>query len=75
MTDLHSKILDAPPLGQFFFIFLQFSRKFGSITSNHRQTGVNFVVLVNRSQTSRVKCWTANFCDIASEGPDIIMHN
>ena len=23
---------------------------------------------------SRVQCWTANFCDLASEGPDIIMY-
>ena len=38
------------------------------ITSNHRKTGVNFVALVNRFETSRVKCWTAIFCDLASEG-------
>ena len=25
-------------------------------------------------ETSRVKRWTANFCDLASEGPVIIMH-
>ena len=45
----------------------------GFITSNHRKTGVNFVALVNRFETSRVKCWTTIFCDLASEGPDIII--
>ena len=30
-ADLHNKILDAPPLGQIFFIFMQFLRKFGRI--------------------------------------------
>ena len=36
--------------------------------------GMNFVVLVSRFQTSSVKCWTANFCIHASEGPVIIMN-
>ena len=44
------------------------------ITSHHWKTGVNSVAFVNRFQTSRVECWTANFCDLASEVPDIIMH-
>ena len=30
--------------------------------------------LLKRFSTSSVKCWTANFCDLASYGPDIIMH-
>ena len=32
------------------------------------------VALVNRFSTSRVKCWTAKFCDLANVGPYIIMH-
>ena len=35
---------------------------------------MNFVALVNRFETSRVQCWTGNFCDLANEGLDIIMH-
>ena len=35
---------------------------------------MNVVVLVNRFQTSRVQCWTPNFYDLVSEGPDISMH-
>ena len=30
---------------------------------------MNVVALVNI-----LKCWTADFCDLASESPDIIMH-
>ena len=45
-----------------------------SITSNNQKTGVNVVALVNRFETLRVKCWTANFCDLASEGSFIFMH-
>ena len=44
------------------------------ITSNYWKTGVNVVALVNRFLTSRVHHYTANFCDLASEGPDFIMH-
>ena len=40
------------------------------ITSNNRKTGANVVALVIRLFTSSVKCWTTNFCDLASEGPD-----
>ena len=43
------------------------------ITSNHRKTGVNIVVLVNRFRTSSVKCWAVNFCIHASKGPVVIM--
>ena len=46
----------------------------GLITSNHRQTGVNVLCLVNRFSTSSVKCWTVNFCLHVSKGPDIIMN-
>ena len=44
------------------------------ITSNHRQTGVNVLGLLNRFSTSSVKCWTVNFCIHASKGPVVIMH-
>ena len=44
------------------------------ITSNHRQTGVNVLDLLNRFSTSSVKCWTVNFCNHASKDPVIIMH-
>ena len=44
------------------------------ITSNHRKTGVNGEALVNRFQTSRVKCWTVNFCIHASKSLDIVIY-
>ena len=28
---------------------------------------------IKKNRTSRVKCWTANFCIHGSEGPDIII--
>ena len=44
------------------------------ITSNNWKTGVKVLALiVNRFQTSSVKCWTANFCIRASKDPVIIM--
>ena len=45
-----------------------------NVTSNHRQTGVNVLCLLNRFSISSLKCWTVNFCTHASEGPDIIMN-
>ena len=46
----------------------------GLITSNHRQIGVNIVGLLNRFETSSVKCWTTNFSIHASECPVFIMN-
>ena len=45
-----------------------------NITNNNWKTGVNILALVNRFRTSNVKCWTANFCVLASESPVIIMN-
>ena len=45
-----------------------------TITSNHRQTGVNVLGLLNRFSTSSVKCLTVNFCIDASKGSVIIIH-
>ena len=47
---------------------------FRSITSNHRQIGVNIIALLNRFEPSSVKRWTTNFRIIPSESPVIIMH-
>ena len=41
---------------------------------NNRKIGVNVVGLVNRFQTSSVKCWTAIFCIHVVKGPVIIMN-
>ena len=35
---------------------------------------MNVAVFVNILQSSRVCCWTANFCDLASKDPAIIMN-
>ena len=35
---------------------------------------MNAVALVNRFQTSSVKCWIANFCIHTSKGPAIIVN-
>ena len=43
------------------------------IASNNWKIGVNTAALVNRFQTSSVKCWTANFFIHASKGLVIIM--
>ena len=44
------------------------------ITSNHWQSGVNVLGLLNRFSTWSVKCWTVNFCIHASKCPVIIVH-
>ena len=43
------------------------------ITSNNRKTGVNVVALLNRLNL-KIKMSDCQFCDLASEGPDIIMY-
>ena len=57
------------------FVDLIKMRKVSQIlTSNHRQTGVNVLDLLNRLSTSSVKCWTVNFGIHSSKGPVIITH-
>ena len=44
------------------------------IAGNNQKTCVNIAALANGFKTLSVKCWADNFSDLASEGPDTIMH-